>query len=138
MRKAIVRFGPRADASSIILRPSTPSLPRQHPLMLLLPLRPPPALAQRWVARRIVARCATLDEIGERLGGRAGDVDAMRAQVPDHARARLRLVQLGGELRRAVWPGVRAVGERAELDQLDRLAQPGKIDTGRGLELGDA
>ena len=85
---------------------------------------------------RIRARRAALDDIGQRLGRRAGDVDAVGAQVGDHARARLRLVQLGRQLGRAVPAGVRAVGKRAKLDELERLAQPGEIDPGRGLELG--
>src|SRR3954469_6617201 len=97
----------RGNFRSLSTKP-TSSLPPQHPCMLLVPLRMPPARAEHRVVRRIVSRRAALDEIGERLGWRAGDVDAVGAQVRDHARARLRLVQLGGQLRLAVPAGVRA------------------------------
>ena len=92
---------------------------------------------ERRVARWIGARRAALDEIGQRLGWRAGDVDAVGAQVRDHARARLRFVQLGRQLSRAAPPGVRAVGQRAQLEKLERLAQLGEIDSGRGLKRAD-
>src|ERR1700752_1854118 len=61
----------------------SPSLPPQQPRMLPVPLRISPALLQRRVAVRTRPRRAALDESGERLGGRAGDVDALRAQVRD-------------------------------------------------------
>src|SRR5437763_877486 len=53
--------------------------------MMLVPLRVPPALLQRRIAVRIGLRRAGLDKIGERLGGSAGDVDALGAQVRDLA-----------------------------------------------------
>src|SRR4051812_50216848 len=93
--------------------------------MLLVPLRIPPALAEHRVARRIVSRRAALDEIGERLGWRAGDVDAVPAQLRDHARAGLRLVHPGGELGRAVPPGGPAVGEGAPDVKLAARAKGG-------------
>ena len=49
--------------------------------MLLVQPRTPPARLELW---KIRLRHAALDKIGERLGGRAGDVDAHGAQVRDH------------------------------------------------------
>src|SRR5947208_129670 len=101
--------------------------------MMTLALRVSSALAQRRVLLRLWSRRAALDEIGNRLARRAGDVDAVGAQVRDHARASLRVGQ--GGLGWAVPPLVRALGKLCHLEKLERVAQLGESDAARGLEL---
>src|SRR5436853_7362160 len=91
--------------------------------MMLVPLRVPPALAQRRVALRISRGRAALDEIGKRLARRAGDVDAGGAQVRDHARAGLRGEQGRGLLAARLPAAARTLGKLRHPEQLERHAQ---------------
>src|ERR1044071_8450181 len=102
--------------------------------MLPVPLRRPPP---RLELREVGLRPAALDEIGERLGGRAGDVDAAGAQVRDHAGPRGAHGEAIRRRDRAVTPLERTRGDLGQLEELERLAQLGEIDALLRLELSE-
>ena len=87
------------------------------------------------MVHRIFARRAALDEIGQRLAGRAGDVDAASAQVRDHARTRLRGEHARRPLAARLPAAARTLGELRHLEDFERLAQLREIDARARLQL---